>query len=128
MHRRASEVPAPRFTFVRHPLDRLVSAWHFARQSYTPALHELGKLPLREFMASDHLLVFPQTYWIDAPVEFIGRFENLHADFAKISDAELPHLERSEHGPWFEYIGGDLRGAAIDRYYSDFVTFGYEVP
>ena len=88
---RASQVERPRFTFVRHPLDRLVSMWAFIKiQPHDSILkgNVTADTTFDEFVRMDlkNDLTYPQMCWLDAPVDFIGRFERLEYDFAKLSD------------------------------------------
>lgn len=125
-HVRASEVPAPRFAFVRHPCDRLVSTWEFMRQQNSEKLNSYVRgRTFREFIEIDHLFLHPQCWWLDAEMAFIGRFEQLDEDFAKVSDAHLPHLNATERKPWPEYFDDDSLAFARKRYAEDFERFGY---
>lgn len=125
-HRRASETPEPRFAFVRHPLDRLVSAYQFMRGSTPEKLWRVADCSFREFIERDHLFLRSQSWWLDDDVRFIGRFERLHEDFTRISDKPLPHLQASRRRPWPEYFTDETRAIAEHRYAEDFARFGYE--
>jgi hypothetical protein len=127
-HLPASKVSEPRFTFVRNPFDRLVSVWEFCRPNPVEKLRQIvNGMTFAEFarVPCDNLFLRTQSSWLDAPVEFIGRFESLHEDFAKLSDKPLPHLLKSERRPWREYYDADTLAYVAERYAEDFVRFGY---
>ncbi len=130
-HYRASELQRPRFAFVRHPLDRLVSQFVFGTQNPAKKMEQyrMGATTLREFLLlPDNLLTAPQVYWIDAEVDFLGRFERLTEDFARISHRPLGHERKSIRGPWQDYFDPETLDMAVKRYRCDFDAFGYEIP
>ena len=126
-HAPASRVTSPRFTFVRHPLDRLISAWELGRKRNRVS-GELTEIALiGQLSGSNDMTMWPQTYWTDAEIDFIGRFESLESDFSKLSNAKLPHLNASERSPWQEYFTPPMFRIAADYYLKDFETFGYPI-
>ena len=127
-HDTARNIPRPRFAFVRHPLDRLVSAWAYAAKKGTLAKGPMTAEGLRRLFVMQHLVVVPMSHFLDAEVDFLGRFENLHEDWKHISDVPLPHLNKGERGPWQQHLDDEMLGLAIDYYREDFARFGYEVP
>jgi len=78
----------------------------------------------------------PQWNWlIDGKgkllVDYIGRFENLQADFAQVCarlnrQAELPHLKKSEHGDYRQYYNAASIEIVRQWFKSDIEQFGYE--
>ena len=141
-HAPASWTPRPRFTFVRHPLDRFISAWEFGRKRTRIKDAALTEKALRaqldgpqpwmrdadgRIVITTDLTMRPQVNWVDAEMDFIGRFENLEEDFAKLSPAKLPHLNASERRAWQEYFTPPLFRIAVDYYLKDFETFGYPI-
>jgi len=126
-HETAAYIAAPRFTFVRHPLDRLVSAWVYARKKNNLVRSDMNATAMRELFATKHLVCLPQVFWFDAEIEFVGRFENLAEDFAKVSDKPLPHLNKGDRGPWQQYYDAETLSIAKDFYRADFDRFGYSL-
>lgn len=145
--RRASEVRGLKFTFVRHPMDRLVSMWLFSQNFRTEKMkrYATGNETFAEFMQiPDNLLTAPQTYWIDAKVDFVGRFETLRESLAELVSAypkEFPHIRagrplkailpayrKNTRGPWQSYFTPATLAVAVARYAADFSAFGYPVP
>ena len=127
-HDTAKYVPRPRFAFVRHPLDRLVSAWVYAAKKGTLAKGAMTAEGLRKFLASEHMVILPMGFYLDDDVDFLGRFERLHEDWKVISDIPLPHLNVGERGPWQQHFDAEMLKIAVDYYRADFDRFGYEVP
>jgi hypothetical protein len=140
-----------KFTIVRNPWDRLVSAlawtdqkWargeqlradDFARQ--VRQLHALFMSALSAPQAQtlpDYL--YPQSLFIfDADqrplVDFVARFENLQSDWLLICDrlglnSELPCRMRSHHGDYREYYDCETRSLVAEMYALDARVFQYE--
>jgi len=126
IHQFASKTARPRFTIVRHPLDRLISAWAFGRLRGSVLDEELNEQTLAKFLNLDNVMVVRQTTWIDAEMDFIGRFETLEQDFAKISDLPLPHMNASPRKDWQTYFTPETRDYATNFYLADFKAFGYQ--
>lgn len=141
-----------RFTFVRHPLDRLVSCYAqkivlYARQLQMPLLFwRYGRrfwagMSFAEFVTavaaipdgradrhfrSQHTFVYPQG---TLAVDFIGRFEQMAQDWAQVQQrtglGPLPHFNPSPHKPFTEMYTPALAQAAAERYRQDMELFGY---
>jgi hypothetical protein len=131
VHRRASECAGFVFTFVRNPYDRFRSAFGFLSDPYQGVIKE----PFESFvlrrgwveMGND--LFRPMTYWIDAPVGFIGRYETLAEDFARLCrilgftrEIHLPHLHRGSGQ--YQYTQ-EMKEIVFDSFSDDFVKFNY---
>jgi len=128
------------FTFVRNPYDRLVSAYFYRQRGRAriPVEHYLTHF--REWLMDDRVRadmvvdeVFrPMVHYLDAPVDFIGRFENLQEDFNKVCELiefEPKRLIRDNigtHPPWQEIMDGAMLARVNDLYREDFESFGYE--
>jgi hypothetical protein len=134
-----------RFAVVRHPLDRLVSAWAYA---FTPAFE--GVAGFRRWVEAGfplhdryHLrLSSGRRVWMHAPqVEWVGvghmdvdlliRFEALDQGWAAVAsrigaDPQLGHDNRSERLDTSEYYDTQTRRLAVARYAADFEQLGYE--
>jgi hypothetical protein len=141
------------FAFVRHPLDRLVSAFHYLQRE-TPYEHDRawaqahlsGYRSFPEFitaledpgyrqvvMAKVHFR--PQVEFVmntrgEVAVDFVGRMERLHDDYADVCRRtgvadRLPRVPAAARRRWpAEY---DARSAAFAAriYVEDMTTFGY---
>lgn len=123
-HKRASEIFWPRFAVVRHPAERARSAYRLARTNP----HSLAKACLgdartfREFLLRDNVLTRSQSYWLDAPVAVLMRFESLAEDFARHFGEPPPHMNRS---PVIEDDADDCADLIAELYREDFGRFGY---
>ena len=134
------------FTIVRNPWDRAVSHYHYRVQTNQTGLGTRA-ISFNEWVKRAHgerapayydkpKMFMPQWNWITNRrgkilVDFVGRFEHLEADFARIClklnrQAQLPHLKPSRHGHYREYY--DDASIAIIRhcFASDIENFGYE--
>ena len=140
-----------RFTFVRNPWDRVLSAFLYLSAGGGNQVRELPRVAavkpfkgdFRRFVGEGlaplqaevpHLL--PQHLWshdgLSRPLDFIGRFERLEADYAEIArrlgldpTAPLPHLRASRRRPYPEYYDADSRAVVAQVYARDIALYGY---
>jgi chondroitin 4-sulfotransferase 11 len=141
------------FSIVRNPWDRMVSAYHrvltTAKNPVTLAWAERniaefgsfesfvtaldGNQSLRwKVLGYPHFRSQFEYLAVDGKVavDFVGRFENLEADFKKISDkvrpgAVLRHLHKAPHAPYQRYYS-DYTAEVVGRlYFDDVSVFGY---
>ena len=126
-HETARAIPRPRFAFVRHPFDRLVSGWFYAAKKGTLAKGEITVEGLRKFFATGHIVVLPMSFYLDDEVDFLGRYERLEEDWKHISDIPLPHLNKGDRGPWQQHLNEEMQDMAARYYARDFARFGYEL-
>lgn len=124
-HKRASEVLGPRVAVVRHPAARAHSAYRLARTNP----HELARSCLgdartfREFLQRDNLLTWPQSYWLDAPVNLLLRFETLPEEFELHFGEPLPHM--NDYSRDVEDDPDDCADLIASLYREDFERFSY---
>lgn len=150
------------FAFVRNPFDRVVSAWKMFSQgtdddawelpeggALNLTLDEVLQLGLEEQAPFGHprynqvkpdpLIrlknhIIPQTHPYHGlqHIQFIGRFENLQADFQRVaeelglSQIELPKTNWTTHDHYREYYSDRTRQLAERLYRDDLNRFGYE--
>ena len=143
-----------KFAFVRNPWDRLVSCYsdkivgekHKSGNIGLVAFPDIYKgMPFDDFVQATHAIPdkeanshFRSQYVsLCGPdgrvmVDFIGRFENLHEDFAYVSreigvpEIQLPHILRSERGPDYRaFYDEDTEVLVGERYEKDVELFGY---
>lgn len=128
-----------KFAFVRNPMDKLISAYDGNRNGETEnkTLEELCFLLLHNPFYFLYHGFHPQSHYVSNPdeLDFIGRFENLEKDWAKLCqlihfNMPLRHSNRSK-----------IRLESLDQYYTpqvcasvakvykkDFALFGYDYP
>ena len=63
-------------------------------------------------------------------MDFVGRFENLEADFKTICDkvgitASLPHINKSDRRGYRDYYDPETRDITARLYAEDIERFGY---
>jgi dermatan 4-sulfotransferase 1 len=137
------------FSFVRNPLDRLLSAYtHQTRirqpesktifvqhdipfgatfPEFVEAIAELSDDSCNVHVRSQHKFVRDADGLL---VEFMGRFERLEHDWASLQSRfglpGLPFRHSSDHKPYTESYTPALARLAADRYRHDIELFGYE--
>ena len=149
-----------KFTFVRNPWSKVASFYHYHKRRnwelfpWTPAdepdfnefirrlfVENEGALAVEVFRgrsgeSTHHLRLSNSLDWVTGPggkvlVDFIGRVENLQADFDEVCDRigirrrQLPHVNRSEHAPYWEYYDDASREIVAERFRRDIDYFGY---
>jgi hypothetical protein len=133
-----------KFAFVRNPWDRLVSWYHMCVQ--TPTANAFARYIKDNAPTFDDFLKKTTTgmaerttrnqldYVTDEHgeiiVDFVGRYERLGDDFARIEDrlgfrAELPHVNRSAHEDYRKYYTDETRDIVSQRFAKDIRHFGY---
>ena len=138
-----------KFAVVRHPLDRLVSAYQFYRQWEHPSTDAVRAFAgFEEFVQSDFFAADrrnatrptgSQTAFLSdtgLAVDQVCRFESLADDLATVASrlglgnlpAELPQLNASERTHWEDYYSPATLEIAMAVYQDDFATFGYPLP
>ncbi len=122
--------------FVRHPLDRLVSAYAAGQYSGWIKESESFDTWVRQIELFTRAHVTPQSYFLcdlagHVLVDFVGRFELLHNDWfhvcrsLKIDYRPLEHINKRNRGPWRSYYDKSLRRYATELFRRDFEVFGY---
>lgn len=129
-----------KFAFVRNSWSRVFS-WY--RNVITDDSHRLRlgittDLSLREFLTQypDEWGLRSQLYWITdsrgrVPLDFVGRFENLAADFAHvcgevgIADSELPKLVVGEGMRHLDHYDDESNAIVRERYADEIRMFGF---
>jgi len=146
-----------KFAFVRNPYDRMVSAW----KMFTSGMQKTqwvynDKLPLENISFLDFLKLatddsieyssrkdiysvlrhhtLPQThhYHCFQYADFIGRFENLSADFKIIAekidlkDYSISHLNKTNRASYKEYYNDETYKLVTEYYDSDIKAFDYK--
>ncbi len=141
-----------KFAFVRNPWDRQVSCFHHMQREQPQILEQNSLGNFRDFTrwliedAADYrgkkqvLIAAIRRVQIEHLVDFddqlivdqVGRFEQLHSDFARIctrlgqTRLALPHRRRSAHKKDFRSYYDDRTTELVARHFRrDIETFGY---
>ena len=130
-----------KFAFVRNPFERFVSAYVFLFRNsisldHSPEeLNEDMKAALHRRRFRQRVLIQPQSQLLEdregkLAVDFIGRYENLEAEFEDVCQrlgiqASLPRTNPSEHVHFSRYYDPELRSMVADFYARDLQNFGY---
>ena len=141
--RRPSFADYSKLAFVRNPWDRIVSLYHYLESSGKRA-------EFADIRSFDHFVagIQDKTPWIvglhslrpqcdflvdesgQFDVDFVGHYESLEADFAKVARrigfrAELPHKNRSDHEDYRCYYTPRTAAVIADHFARDAELFGY---
>jgi chondroitin 4-sulfotransferase 11 len=134
-----------KFAFVRNPWDRLVSWYHMCIQVPVPnafARYVRACAPTFEAFVRQattgmgERTTYNQLDYVtdergEPMLDFVGRYETLHEDFARIRDRlplafDLPHVNRSEHLHYRECYSDATRDIVARRFARDIAYFGYD--
>lgn len=135
-----------KFTFVRHPCDRLVSAWLDFRQlrGYEGTIEQFMDVVEDDRIIYDERRsntkerirhhTIPQTHPFNCltAADFIGRFERFSEDLTHVTAVlnkvalDIPHRRKTKRGQWREYLSDDMIARVADFYEADFVQLDYE--
>ena len=133
-----------KFSFVRNPWDWLVSRFFWQRQFHD----EWRNLPFDKFIEETcgqghnptaflELVTISQLYFLtdendNIIVDFIGKFENLQADFNKVCNKigvprkQLGLFNTSKHKHYTEYYNDYTRKLVREKYARDIEILGYK--
>lgn len=127
-----------KFAFVRNPWDWQVSLYHYIRSHRFHPEHREVKLlsGFPEYVAwrTANDRVLQKDFVTDRNgnllVDFLGRFENLSADFASICarigvNEVLPHRNASPRSNYTRYYDNQTAGLIAKHYWEDVRLFGY---
>lgn len=128
------------FTFVRNPYDRCVSTWKYIQsplsfEAYTEQLRAINLRSLNKFSHESWHACLQCPHVVDESghviIDFIGRFENLQADFDHLCDhlrirrQSLPHHKKTERSHYSSYYTNTARENVEKIYREDIDFFGY---
>jgi hypothetical protein len=137
-----------KFTFVRNPWARFLSAYIYLKSGGTGNRQDLRmssiinseynsfkkftlEAPFLEYKHFETKFDLLQGSH-DCKLDFIGRFENLQEDFNTICDKigiprkQLPHKNKSRHKHYTEYYDDETKQIVAERFADDIEYFGYE--
>ena len=139
-----------KFAFVRNPWDRLVSAYLYLQrggalrrdQDWSRFVQGFDSFDafVRRWLDPENvqrsLLFLPQHRYVCdrfgmPSLDYLGRFETLEADFARVAaalslPARLPEANQTpERRPYAEYYGNESRERVAEAYARDIEWFGY---
>ena len=115
-----------KFTFVRNPWDRLVSAYQYSKRFGNTT-------DFKEWVVNiDPNHKYGPQYDFVKGSDFIGKFENLQEDFNIVCDKigipqqQLPHKNATKHKHYTEYYDDETRQIVAEKYAKDIEYFNYE--
>ena len=140
-----------KFTVVRNPWDRLVSAYHFLKKGgcgyndktwFADELSEYADFEdfVKKWVNRDNIWKWhhfrPQYHYMldkrgKVQLDFIAFLENIEADFSLIAerlgkDVSLPKSNQSERKDHAAYYTEETRNIVADAYAEDIKMLGYE--
>lgn len=141
-----------KFAFVRNPWDRLFSAYRFLKrggfnpvdrrwaEQHLAGYHNFGDF-VRGWVTPDNVRSWvhfrPQCDYLQVPdgipgIDFIGRFENLEADFARLCERlglqrqlETLNTDDSAIQDYTDFYNAETRELVADVYRQDVIGLGY---
>ena len=131
-----------KFTFVRNPYERVVSAWHYLQTHGFMKKHMGAGQTFEEFVLSHNIpSIDPHfhhqhehLFYGNVPiVDFIGKVENIREDFSFIAkrigfDGDLGKKNTTQHDNWQMYYENPaVRQKVAETYKKDFELLNYEV-
>jgi hypothetical protein len=137
-----------KFAFVRHPLERLVSAWADFSQlrGYTGSIDAFIDIVVDESIIYDerrsntperirhHTIQQTHPFNNLKLADFVGRYESYTDDLAYVLSRvgmkrrSIPSLRKTKHPGWETLIAGRSLKRAIEFYEQDFDELGYPMP
>jgi hypothetical protein len=131
-----------KFAFVRNPFEHVLSLYLYTlkhpQQVDHAAMsrHADFKAYVFNELPDEPRIPGPQSNLIADEdgkllVDFVGRYENIEADFAKVCDrigardVSLVRSNVTEHGPWQSYYDRTTFERVRTRYQHDIAAFGY---
>jgi hypothetical protein len=140
-----------KFSFVRNPWDRAVSAYTYLKNGGSAASEEDRHWSrfvnsfdsfdafVCQWMTTENImrnaLFTPQALYLQdeygsLAMDFVGRFENLAEDFAHIAsrlgvEATLPHINQSRQVPYEDFYSDASKAIVANIYAGDISTFKY---
>jgi chondroitin 4-sulfotransferase 11 len=132
-----------KYSFVRNPFSRMVSAYEYfvSGKKIKPFMIDFSSFEhfiKRVAIIPDHLVDrhAQSQYYIlhtnEFTVDFIGKFEQIDQDYRYMQEKynfdKLPHAHKNNEyiKPWQDYYTKETADLVFQRYYQDFITFGYQ--
>lgn len=137
---------AYKFTVVRNPWDKVVSLYEYRRKknktqiasrniTFTEWVRMTHGQDRNSFYYDNVKSFQPQVEWLKddegtIAIDFVARFETLHADFDQIREAigtkaDLPHLNASSRKSYKDYYSDETREIVARWYHEDIEVFAY---
>ncbi len=127
-----------KFSFVRNPWDMQVSLFHYGKRAITTHQYRF----YQTFRTFDEYMIWrlktgqrsQKSFLTDSEdriaVDFVGKFENLKADFDNVLKrldirTDLPFINASERKPYQEYYTPATRDAVGEMFEEDIKQFDY---
>lgn len=130
---------------IRHPLDRLISSYHYHTKPEYKGVFTQKYPKLKEYSFEDYFKTFsklpyvimPQVHYVrhafsKKPVDYLLRYETLGSDVTKmanelhLSQNILAHLNASKRQPQGYFASEAFQKRVTAYYREDFEHFGYE--
>ena len=135
-----------KFAFVRNPYDWLVSNFYCQAKGVHAAFDLHGDQPLRQQLRQQtnnmtfkqwlnwyiDNIGWSQHMWLDGPMHFIGKYENLQTDFDSVCDAiNVPRMKllhensATDRKSYQDYYDDEMKALVETHWAKDLERFGY---
>ena len=125
-----------KFTIIRNPWDRVVSDFFYCKKHNIVGKNADFHTDVISTIDSRERWKLPCYDWItlngEVAVDNIIRFEKLNEGFDDLCEKlgvpniRLPHLNKTNHKPYWEYYDDALQDIVAEKYAKDIEYFGYE--
>jgi chondroitin 4-sulfotransferase 11 len=133
-----------KFTFVRNPWDRFVSAYFYLKNGGNGTAPQDLRSQKRinkyesfsDFIKCDNFFTMEHfkscSSYLNGPIDFIGKVENLQEDFNIVCDKigiprqKLPKKNQTKHKHYTEYYNDESREYVWKKFAPDIKHFGYK--
>lgn len=123
-----------KFAFVRNPWEMVLSFYEKTKQNGRHKIENFEDFLYSSFYLKRSALRITQSQYLDKPLDFVGKIENLEEDWKKIRSIigigdDLPHVNKKKDVGWKNYrqvYTSEQRDLVAERYKRDIDLYKYD--